>query len=151
MATVARTPVPSSAPASVRGCKGALLAIVPARGGSKAVPFKNMRRLGDRPLLAYTVEAVVAAGVCDRLVVSSDNEQVLRWAELHGHEPHARPPRLAGDEATISETAAALVAELGWSGEVGVFQPTSPLRSPASIVRAVEAFHASDAHSLASC
>lgn len=151
MATVARTPVPSSAPASVRGSKGALLAIVPARGGSKGVPFKNMRRLGDRPLLAYTVEAVLAAGVSDRLVVSSDSEQVLRWAELHGHEPHARQSRLAGDEATISDTAAALVAELGWSGEVGVFQPTSPLRSPASIVRAVEAFRASDADSLASC
>jgi CMP-N-acetylneuraminic acid synthetase/spore coat polysaccharide biosynthesis predicted glycosyltransferase SpsG len=151
MATVARTPLPSDARAALGRSHGPLLAIVPARGGSKGVPFKNMRRLGDRPLLAYTIDAVVAAGVSDRLVVSSDSEQVLRWAQLHGHETIARPAPLATDEATISDAAAALVAELGWSGEVGVFQPTSPLRSPSSIVRAVEAFRASGADSLASC
>ena len=127
-----------------------LLAIVPARGGSKGVPFKNMRRLADRPLIAYTVEAVAAAGVADRLVISSDFDQVLRWAELHGHETHERPRDLAGDEATISDTAAHLAAELGWTGDVGVFQPTSPLRSSHSIERAVEAFRASDSDSMAS-
>jgi CMP-N-acetylneuraminic acid synthetase/spore coat polysaccharide biosynthesis predicted glycosyltransferase SpsG len=151
MATAASTTLPASSPAAARPARHALLAIVPARGGSKGVPFKNMRRLGDRPLLAYTVEAVAASGVAERLVVSSDSDQVLRWAELHGYEAHERPAALATDEATISDTASALVAELGWTGEVGVFQPTSPLRSAASIARAVEAFRASDADSLASC
>jgi CMP-N-acetylneuraminic acid synthetase/spore coat polysaccharide biosynthesis predicted glycosyltransferase SpsG len=151
MATTAGTTFPRSLPATARPARHALLAIVPARGGSKGVPFKNMRRLGDRPLLAYTVEAVVASGVADRLVVSSDSDQVLRWAQLHGYEVHERPPALASDDATISDAAAALVAEMGWTGEVGVFQPTSPMRSASSIARAVEAFHESDADSLASC
>ena len=127
-----------------------LLAIVPARGGSKGVPFKNVRRLASRPLVAYTVEAVAASGAADRLAISSDDDQVLRWAELHGYETLERPAELAGDEATISEVAAHVAAELGWAGDVGVFQPTSPLRSPGSIERAVEAFRASDADSLAS-
>ena len=128
-----------------------LLAIVPARGGSKGVPFKNIRRLGDRPMIAYTVEAVAASGVADKLVVSSDFDHVLRWAEVHGHEVHERPAALADDEATISDVACHLAAELGWTGDVGVFQPTSPLRTADSIRRAVEAFRANDVDSLASC
>lgn len=138
-------------PATVAGRDRSLLAIVPARGGSKGVPFKNIRRLGDRPLIAYTVEAVAASGMADRLVVSSDFDHVLRWAEVHGHEVHERPAELADDQATISSVAAHLAAELGWTGDVGVFQPTSPLRTADSIRRAVEAFRASDADSLASC
>ncbi len=144
------TTQPTVSPAGVTAPDRALLAIVPARGGSKGVPFKNMRRLGDRPLIAYTVEAVVAAGVADRVVISSDFDQVLRWAELNGHEIHERPAALAGDEATISDMAADLAASLGWTGDVGVFQPTSPLRSSDSIASAVEAFRASDADSMAS-
>jgi CMP-N-acetylneuraminic acid synthetase/spore coat polysaccharide biosynthesis predicted glycosyltransferase SpsG len=128
----------------------ALLGVVPARGGSRGVRFKNLRRVGDRPLLAHTVEAVAAAGVVDRLVISSDSEQILRWAELHGHETHRRPADLASDAATISDLAGALVAELGWTGDVGIFQPTSPLRSAGSIERAVAAFRAGEMDSLAS-
>jgi CMP-N-acetylneuraminic acid synthetase/spore coat polysaccharide biosynthesis predicted glycosyltransferase SpsG len=145
------TTLPASDPAATSSPDRTLLAIVPARGGSKGVPFKNTRRLGDRPLVAYTVEAVAEAGVADRLVVSSDDDQVLRWAELHGYETHARPSDLAGDEATISAVAAHLVTELDWSGDVAVFQPTSPLRSAASIVRAVAAFRSADVDSLSSC
>ncbi len=128
-----------------------LLAIIPARGGSKGVAHKNFRRIGDRPLVAYTVAAVAAAGVADRLIVSSDDESVLRWAELHGYETHQRPEALATDEATISDVAAGVAAELGWTGDVGVFQPTCPLRSSDSIVRAVAALRESEADSLASC
>src|SRR6185436_12016751 len=75
----------------------------------------------------------------------------LRWAALHGHETHERPAALASDEATISDMAAHLAGELGWSGDVGVFQPTSPLRSADSIRRATEQFRGSSADSLASC
>ncbi len=127
-----------------------LLAIVPARGGSKGVPYKNMRFLGSRPLVAHTVDAVAAAGIADRLVVSSNSEAVLSWAALHGHETHRRPEELAGDEATISAVAAHLADELDWEGDVAVFQPTSPFRSPESIGAAAEAFRASSADSLAS-
>src|SRR4051812_6026826 len=89
-----------------------LLAIVPARGGSKAVPNKNLRSLGGRPLIAHTVDAVQASGIADRLVVSSDSDSVLRWAELQGVEARIRPAELARDEATISQVAAHLADEL---------------------------------------
>jgi len=145
------TTLPEVQPRSSAPPSRALLAIVPARGGSKGVPFKNVRRLANRPLIAYTVEAVAASEAAVRIVISSDDHQVLRWAELHGYETHERPAELAGDEATISEVAAHLVAELGWSGDVGVFQPTSPLRSAVSISLAVEAFRSREVDSLASC
>src|SRR5690242_85478 len=128
-----------------------LLAIVPARGGSKGVPHKNLRLLGDKPLFAYTVETVRDANVADQLIVSSDDEHVLRWAELHGYAVQRRPSDLADDEATISAVAAHIADELDWSGDVAVFQPTSPFRSPESVVAAVKRFHESDADSLASC
>jgi CMP-N-acetylneuraminic acid synthetase/spore coat polysaccharide biosynthesis predicted glycosyltransferase SpsG len=137
-------------PAAVAEADRALLAIIPARGGSKGLPFKNMRQLGGRPLLAYTVEAVIASGVADRIVISSDFDQVLRWAEVHGYETHERPEDLAGDDATISDMASQLAAELGWTGDVAVFQPTSPLRSADSIKRALDKFRSSGADSLGS-
>lgn len=127
-----------------------LLAIIPARGGSKGVPHKNMRLLGDRPLLAYSVDVLREAGVADRLIVSSESDEIIRWAELHGVEVHRRPDSLAEDASTISEVAAHIARELDWKGDVGIFQPTSPFRSPESVVRAVEAFRASEVDSLAS-
>jgi CMP-N-acetylneuraminic acid synthetase/spore coat polysaccharide biosynthesis predicted glycosyltransferase SpsG len=110
-----------------------------------------MRLLGERPLVAHTVETVAEAGVSDRLLVSSDQDQVLHWAELHGFETHLRPPDLATDEATISDVAAHIADELDWKGDVGVFQPTSPFRSVDSVRRAVETFRSSDVDSLSSC
>jgi CMP-N-acetylneuraminic acid synthetase/spore coat polysaccharide biosynthesis predicted glycosyltransferase SpsG len=126
-----------------------LLAIVPARAGSKGVPHKNTRLLGDRPLVAHTVETLDEAGVADRLLVSSDDEQILRWCEAHSIEAHHRPPELAGDEVTISDLAAAIADELDWEGDVGVFQPTSPFRTVEATRRAVEEFRAGDHDSLA--
>ncbi len=127
-----------------------LLAIVPARAGSKGVPDKNTRLLGDRPLVAHTVETLQQAAVADRLLVSSDDEQILRWAEAHEVEAHTRSADLAGDDVTISELAAAIADELDWGGDVGVFQPTSPFREVGSTRRAIEEFRSSDMDSLAS-
>jgi CMP-N-acetylneuraminic acid synthetase/spore coat polysaccharide biosynthesis predicted glycosyltransferase SpsG len=128
-----------------------LLAIVPARGGSKGVPRKNMRLIRGRPLLDFTLSALVESGVTDRLLVSSDDPAILTWAELHGYETHVRSSELADDHVTISDVAAAIADELDWQGEVGVFQPTSPLRSAQSIVDALAVFRASECDSLASC
>lgn len=130
---------------------GQLLAIVPARSGSKGVPGKNMRMVGGRPLIAHTVSALKRSGVVDQLLVSSDDDRVLHWAETRGYETHRRPESLAGDEATISQVAAHIADELDWQDDVGVFQPTSPLRSSDSIARAVARFRESSVDSLASC
>ena len=128
-----------------------LLAIVPARGGSQGVPRKNLRTLAGRPLIAHALEKVTAAGVADRLLLSSEDAEILRWAELHGYEPHERPPELAGPESTISELAARLADELDWRGDVGVFQPTSPFLTAETVRGAVERFRSADVDSLASC
>ncbi len=127
-----------------------LLAIVPARGGSRGVPRKNMRSLAGRPLIAHTLRAVAEAGVAERLLLSSDDTEILRWAALHGFQVEPRPAKLAGPEATISDLAAHVADELDWEGIVGVFQPTSPLLRADTIRRAVQHFVASDAASLAS-
>jgi CMP-N-acetylneuraminic acid synthetase/spore coat polysaccharide biosynthesis predicted glycosyltransferase SpsG len=128
-----------------------LLAIVPARGGSKGVARKNMRLIRGRPLLDYTLTALRHANVADRILVSSDDDSILAWAELHGYETHLRQPMLADDATTISEVAASIVEQLDWAGDVGIFQPTSPLRTSSSIIEAVSAFRRGRCDSLASC
>ena len=128
-----------------------LLAIVPARGESRGVPRKNMRTLGAKPLIAHTMDAVREAGVADRLVLSSDAPEILRWAELHGYETHRRRAELAAPDVTVSEVAASLADELEWAGDVGVFQPTSPFQSSPTLRAAVERFRASEADSLSAC
>lgn len=117
-----------------------VLAIVPARGGSKGIPRKNLRRLGGRPLVARTVDAIVAAGIADRLVVSTEDTEIRSWARHRGHEVVDRPRPLAADAATIAEVARHAADELDWHGVVAVFQPTSPLLSSDTITRALEAF-----------
>ncbi len=127
-----------------------LLAIVPARGDSRGVPNKNLRSLGGRPLVAHTLEAVVASGTAARMLLSSEHEPMLRWAMLHGYEVHERPSRLAGDGVALSAVAAHLADELDWTGDIAVFPPSAPFRSAASIRDAVAAFAAApDADSLA--
>lgn len=110
-----------------------------------------MRLIRGRPLLDFTLSALVESGTTDRLLVSSDDPAIMTWAELHGYETHVRSSELANDHATISDVAAAIADELDWQGEVGVFQPTAPLRSAQSIVDALAVFRASDCDSLASC
>ena len=128
-----------------------LLAIVPARGRSSGVPRKNMRTLAGRPLIAHALAAVAEAGVAERLILSSDDGEILRWAELHGYEALERNEELARPEATISELAAHLADELDWAGDVGVFQPTSPFLRPQTIRAAVAQFRDAGVDSLASC
>ena len=128
-----------------------LLAIVPARGESRGVPRKNMRTLAGKPLIAHTLDALREAGIAERLVLSSEAPEILRWAELHGYETHRRPAELAAPDITVSEVAASLADELEWTGDVGVFQPTSPFQSSPTLRAAVERFRASSAESLSAC
>ena len=130
--------------------KPELLAIIPARLGSKGIRGKNVRALGGKPLFAHTVEAVTASGIADRLVVSTDDPLVRRWARARAIEVVDRSEMTGGDDATIADVAAEVVEHLGWSGVVGVFQVTSPLRTAASIVGAWSRFVAERPDSLMS-
>src|SRR5580692_8050310 len=78
-----------------------LLAVIPARGGSKGLPRKNLMVAGGRPLIAWTIEAARRAGSIDRVVVSSDDEEIIAVATSLGCEaPLRRPGVLATDSAT---------------------------------------------------
>src|SRR5262249_1008309 len=78
--------------------RGNVVAIVPARGGSKSIPRKNMRPLGGVPLLSYSVEAGLSATLVDRVIVSTDDDEMASIAREWGAEvPFMRPASLAQD------------------------------------------------------
>jgi CMP-N,N'-diacetyllegionaminic acid synthase len=116
-----------------------VLALIPARGGSKGLPGKNVLQVAGRPLLAWSVDAARAARSVDRLVLSSDDDAIMAAARSCGCEvPFVRPAALASDTAaTIDVVMHALDALPGYDLIV-LLQPTSPLRTAADIDAACE-------------
>ena len=115
---------------------------MPARGGSKGIPDKNIRPLAGRTLLEYAAQAASASGVIDRVVLSTDSERIAGEGRRAGLEvPFLRPAALAGDDTPmlpVIEHAVAFLEAEGWTPEIVVLlQPTSPLRTPAHIREAV--------------
>lgn len=119
-----------------------VLGIIPARGGSKRVPGKNLRSLCGKPLIAWTIEAALASGVCDRLIVSTDSPEIAEVAKEWGAEvPGLRPVELAGDTARTTDVIAHVRDCYGDArGVLAWFNPTTPLRSAADIRAAWGAF-----------
>jgi len=120
-----------------------VLGIVPARGGTDRVPYLNIKRLGDRALLAHTLEAARAAKTVDRVVVSTDDAAVAEVARACGAEvPFLRPQELAGDIPSLKPVIVHAVREMEALGErpdvVVVLQATSPFREASAIDEAVE-------------
>ena len=135
------------------GVPGGVLAIVPARGGSKGVPGKNVRLLGGRTLLEYTAAAARDAAVIDRIVVSTDSEEVAAAGRAAGLEvPFLRPAALAQDDTAMLPVICHAIDEVtraGWTPELVVLlQPTSPLRRPDHVARAVDLLRSSGADSV---
>ncbi len=119
------------------------LAVIPARGGSKGVPGKNIRLLGGKPLLVYTVEAAKRSGMFANIVVSTDDPRIRDIALAAGAEaPFVRPPELATDGAlaipTIQHSVREMEARTGSPYEyIAMLQPTTPLRSAEDLVTAM--------------
>ncbi len=110
-----------------------MLAIIPARGGSKGVPGKNARPLHGKPLLAYSIEAARRCAA-DRIVVSTECPEIAAIAVRYGAEvPFARPAELAGDKADLGQVIDHVLLSLGYSGYFPdahiVLVPTSPFRT----------------------
>ena len=132
-----------------------VLAVVPARSGSKGVPGKNIRLLGGRPLLAYTAESALASGVVDRLILSTDTDEIARVGRECGLEvPFLRPADLALDTTPMQPVIEHAVMNLeakGWSPDIIlVLQPTAPLRRPEHLASAVTQLHETNADSVVS-
>ncbi len=128
-----------------------ILAIIPARGGSKRLPGKNIRPLAGRPLLAYSILTARACQGVQRVLVSSDDQSILRVAQSYGAETVLRPEAIAHDRApTIAAMTHALevVRHSGWTpAHVALFQATCPLRRVEHVNRAVDQYLASGADS----
>lgn len=132
-----------------------VLGVVPARGGSKGIPNKNVTTVAGRPMLAYTADAVRASRRLTRAVVSTDDEAIARVARSLGLEvPFLRPAELAVDGAPMLPVLQHAVRELagaGFSAEaVVLLQPTSPLRRAEHIDRAVDLLETTGADSVVS-
>jgi CMP-N,N'-diacetyllegionaminic acid synthase len=101
-----------------------VLGLIPARGGSKGIPRKNLAEVGGKPLLAWTVEAARAASELTRVVVSTDDDEIAAAA---GVEVLRRPAELAADDTPMLDVVRHAVGELS-PDVVVLLQPTSPLR-----------------------
>jgi len=112
-----------------------VLGLIPARGGSKEIPGKNLRKLAGKPLIEWAIEAALASNFIDRLVVSSDNPEIIQTATLAGCEaPFVRPAELATDTARSIDVAHHAMDSVDGKFEFLVLiQPTSPLVSPGDI------------------
>lgn len=121
-----------------------ILAIIPARGGSKGLPGKNIRECAGKPLLAWTVEAAERSNYVDRVLVSTDSEEIAEVARGCGAwVPYLRPAALAQDESSLEETVKDIIQRLQGLYDfdyILALQPTSPLRTGAHIDEAIEKY-----------
>ena len=120
-----------------------ILAIVPARSGSKGLPGKNIRMLHGKPLLAWPVAAARASRYIDKVVISTDSEEYAAIAREHGADvPCLRPPELAADTAPSSAAVAHMLDTLAAQGEhfdyFVLLEPTSPLTEGSDVDAALE-------------
>jgi len=110
-----------------------VIAVVPARGGSKSIPGKNIRPLGGKPLLAWSIEVARQVSEIDRVIVSTDDAQIAAVGRAHGAEVYTRPPHLATDEALVIDALKDLLRALHAEGETPewalLLEPTCPLRT----------------------
>lgn len=133
-----------------------MIAIIPARGGSKGLPGKNIKLMNGKPLIAYTVEAALHAKTIDRVVLSTDDDEIARIAMDYGAEvPFMRPAELASDTAMAVDNYIYTINRLETeSGHVidsfVVLQPTSPLRISDDIDGSVALFKEKHADSVIS-
>jgi len=120
------------------------IAIIPARGGSKRLPGKNIKLLAGKPLIAWTIEAALKSDVFDHIFVSTDCNEIAQVSKAFGAEvPFLRPMELATDNATTNDVVTHLVEwfEKEHNKEVttiAILQPTSPLRNAQHIKEAMQ-------------
>ena len=129
------------------------LCLIPARGGSKGVPGKNLRLLGGKPLIAWTIEQALSTVTEMRVVVSTDSTDIAEVArEVGADVPFLRPANLADDTSTTESAVLHAIGALARDGfhpdAVILLQATSPIRHRDTISRAIQHFESTDSDSL---
>ena len=131
-----------------------ILAIIPARGGSKGIPKKNIVDLGGKPLIAWTIEASLKSKYITDTYVSSDDDEILNISKKYGANTIKRPAELATDTATSESVVEHIIYELKKQHKlydcIVLLQPTSPFRDEKIISGAIESFFSKNATSLIS-
>jgi CMP-N,N'-diacetyllegionaminic acid synthase len=132
-----------------------LLAIIPARGGSKRLPRKNILYLEGKPLIAWTIKAALKSKYIDRVVVSTDDDEIAEISKKYGADvPFIRPDELSTDEASSVDTIIYTLDKLKQQNDnyhyIVLLQPTSPLRTYKHINNAVKIMQGSKALSVIS-
>lgn len=129
-----------------------VMAIIPARGGSKRLPRKNVLPLAGKPLIGWSIDAALNSQYVDHVFVSTDDEEIAEVARGFGIEvPELRPAELASDTASSASVLTYTVEKFGPQAEIIVLlQPTSPLRTAEHIDQALELFIAKQALSVVS-
>ena len=123
--------------------RGKILAIIPARGGSKRLPKKNILDLAGKPMIAWTIESALGSEYIDRIVVSTDDIEIAEVSKKYGiKDAFMRPEELSSDTASSVEVVEHVVDVLYKQGEyydyILLLQPTSPLRDSYHIDKAIE-------------
>ncbi len=119
-------------------CGKKILGIIPARGGSKRLPRKNIMLLAGRPLVSWTIDAGCKSKYIDKLIVTSDDEEILSVSKQSGAYIFKRPDELASDTATTFEVVKNLIDNMPGYNFIVLLQPTSPLRNERHIDAAIE-------------
>ena len=134
-----------------------ILGLIPARGGSKGLPRKNIKLLLGKPLIAWTIEQTLASKFLDRVIVSTDDKEIAEISKKYGAEiPFMRPKELAEDNAKGIEV---VLHAIDWFREndkrkqydlIMLLQPTSPLRKSEDIDKAIELLFLKEAKAIVS-
>ena len=133
-----------------------MLAIIPARSGSKGLPGKNLKELNGKPLICYAIDQAKKSKFIDKIVVSTDDEDIANVAVNYGAEcPFLRPEHLAKDDSLVNDTLIYTLDKLKNdfnydTSEFILLQPTSPLRNVSDINSAIQLFRQKNADSVVS-
>lgn len=122
-----------------------ILAVIPARGGSKGIPRKNVRLMDGKPLISYSIQNAKSCAAISDVVVTTDDKEALAIARVYGAEAIQRRPGLAGDDVTLDPVVHDAVAQMEEGKRcrydiVITLQPTSPLLKSATLSKALTAF-----------
>ncbi len=128
-----------------------VIAIIPARGGSKGITLKNLTHVGGKPLIDWTIERAQQAEEIDRIIVSTDHNFIAAHVfQFDGVEIHKRPDDISGDTAQIEDAMldALMLTDVDPLDEIVLLQPTSPIRRPYDIDGAIDQFRRGEFDSL---
>ena len=116
-----------------------ILGVIPARGGSKGIPGKNVKKLWGKPLINWSIEAAQESNLLDRFIVSTENDEIASIAEEAGAEVLKRPVEYATDDATTVSVLQHVLEEID-AEIIVLLQPTSPVRMNNIIDQAIDIF-----------